>query len=153
MRNYILNTLEDTKAFAEGIAAQIEKGDVLFLRGPLGAGKTAFSRALIQFLAGQDCDVPSPTFTLVQQYETEKLSLWHFDLYRLSTSDDVWELGLEEALAEGAALIEWPERLEFITLSNVLDLEFSHTHEASTVRKVRMRPTGRWVKKLEVLDV
>ena len=153
MRNHTLNTLEDTKAFAEAIAAHMEKGDVLFLRGPLGAGKTAFSRALIQFLAGQDCDVPSPTFTLVQQYETEKLNLWHFDLYRLSNSDEVWELGLEEALAEGAALIEWPERLEFIRLSNVLDLEFSHMQEESSVRTVMIRPTGRWVKKLEVLDV
>ena len=85
------------------------------LTGDLGAGKTSFARGAIAALArdaGQPLpEVPSPTFTLVQTYEFPAAVLWHFDLYRIERPEDAWELGLEEALAEGISLIEWPERL------------------------------------------
>jgi tRNA threonylcarbamoyladenosine biosynthesis protein TsaE len=85
------------------------------LAGPLGAGKTSLARALIHALPGQPGSetetVPSPTFTLVQVYERAPAPVWHFDLYRLERPEEVWELGWEEALAEGIVLVEWPERL------------------------------------------
>jgi tRNA threonylcarbamoyladenosine biosynthesis protein TsaE len=100
-----------TAQLARRLAAVARPGDLIALHGTLGMGKTAFARAFIQYIAGAEEEVPSPTFTLVQSYETEAGPIWHFDLYRLSRPDDAWELGLEDALADGITLIEWPERL------------------------------------------
>lgn len=101
--------LEETQKLAKRVGALLHPGDILTLDGPLGAGKTAFARALIQGLIGQDQEVPSPTFTLVQTYDIRDLTLWHFDLYRLEHPEEIWELGFEE-VSGGIALIEWPQR-------------------------------------------
>ncbi len=100
-----------TAAFAARIAAQARPGDVIALRGDLGAGKTSFARAFIRARGNADEDVPSPTFTLVQTYQTDAAAIWHFDLYRIEVAQEAWELGIEEAFAAGISLIEWPERL------------------------------------------
>ncbi len=94
------------------LAARLRTGDVVGLKGELGAGKTTLARAILR-AAAEDARliVPSPTFTLVEIYETPRGSFWHFDLYRLETPEQVFELGWEEALTEGISLIEWPERL------------------------------------------
>ncbi len=102
----------ETEAAAIRLADGLKAGDVVLLRGPLGCGKTVFARALIRALAGDSrLDVPSPTFTLAQTYETERGTVWHFDLYRLEDTDEVYEVGWEEALSGGIVLVEWPERL------------------------------------------
>ena len=96
---------------AEIVGASARPGDLIALDGDLGAGKTTFARALIRRLAGNaDEDVPSPTFTLVQSYETPRLPIAHFDLYRLGDESELDELGLDHALERGIALVEWPER-------------------------------------------
>lgn len=102
---------EETAALAQKIGASLQVHDVVLLRGELGAGKTFFARALIRALCGEETDVPSPTFTLVQTYATPHFTLWHFDLYRLRHYHEIYELGLEEAYRTGISLIEWPERL------------------------------------------
>src|SRR4029077_12412323 len=99
-----------TAAFAARISALAEIGDVIALKGDLGAGKTTFARAFIRARGGTE-EVPSPTFTLVQIYVLGPAAIWHFDLYRLKSSDEAWELGIEDAFSEGISLIEWPERL------------------------------------------
>lgn len=102
----------ETQVAAVRLADALKAGDVVMLRGPLGSGKTVFARALIRALAGDtSLEVPSPTFTLVQTYETPRGALWHFDLYRLEDTDEVYEVGWEEALSGGIVLVEWPERL------------------------------------------
>ena len=104
---------------ANCLATLCGSGDVLCLFGDLGAGKTSFARAFIRALTTPDQEVPSPTFTLVQVYETAELpnslAIWHADLYRLSDSQEVFELGLDDAFADALLLIEWPQRaLEFL---------------------------------------
>ena len=101
---------EATTALGRAVAPPLSPGEAVLLYGPLGMGKSTLARGLIRALAGEDEDVPSPTFTLVQFYETET-PIAHFDLYRLTRPEEAFEIGLDEALDVGAALIEWPERL------------------------------------------
>ncbi|MCY0092851.1 tRNA (adenosine(37)-N6)-threonylcarbamoyltransferase complex ATPase subunit type 1 TsaE [Hoeflea ulvae] len=99
-----------TTRFAEDVAMALKPGDCLCLSGDLGAGKSTFARALIRAIADDpELEAPSPTFTLVQTYPL-RLPIAHLDLYRIGSPDELDELGLEDALAEGAALIEWPEK-------------------------------------------
>ena len=99
-----------TRALGRSIAPLLRAGDAVLLDGPLGMGKSTLARGLIRALAGEDVDVPSPTFTIVQVYETAP-PVAHFDLYRLERASEAAEIGLDEALDTGAAVIEWPERL------------------------------------------
>ena len=103
-----LDSLDATETLGKMIAAGLALGDCVALSGDLGSGKTALVRAILRAL-GVTQAVPSPTFTLVQTYETPSLIVHHFDLYRLDRPEDVLELGLEDALTDGAALVEWPQ--------------------------------------------
>lgn len=99
-----------TLSLGEDIAAMVRVGDVLALKGDLGMGKTTLARAIIRALAGDPAlEVPSPTFTLVQAYAT-RVPVQHFDLYRLTSPDELGELGFSEAVRDGIVLVEWPER-------------------------------------------
>jgi tRNA threonylcarbamoyl adenosine modification protein YjeE len=135
-----------TAALAEDVAACLARGDAVALSGDLGAGKTAFARALLRALAGDGAlEVPSPTFTLVQTYATPRLTVAHFDLYRLAGEGEIAETGLEDALAEGAALIEWPERLGALPVGERLDVRLDITGES---RRARLFGGEGWQRRL-----
>ncbi|MEM1373453.1 MAG: tRNA (adenosine(37)-N6)-threonylcarbamoyltransferase complex ATPase subunit type 1 TsaE [Pseudomonadota bacterium] len=108
---FTLTDLAATISLAKQVAAGAKGGDCFLMDGPVGAGKTAFARAFIQTLIGPGEDVPSPTFTLVQTYDAPNFEVWHCDLYRLASADELVELGLEDAFAQAVTLIEWPDRL------------------------------------------
>jgi tRNA threonylcarbamoyladenosine biosynthesis protein TsaE len=112
MHQFISHSEEETATIAREMALAARKGDIIALHGDLGAGKSVFARALIRAMTGQDTDVPSPTFTLLQTYEAPQGTIFHFDLYRIKDAQDVYELGWEDALSEeGIIIIEWPQRL------------------------------------------
>ncbi|CAN7250260.1 tRNA (adenosine(37)-N6)-threonylcarbamoyltransferase complex ATPase subunit type 1 TsaE [Mesorhizobium sp. LjNodule214] len=118
-----------TARLGEDLATVLRPGDVLALKGDLGAGKSTLARALIRALADDTAlDVPSPTFTLVQSYDT-RVPVHHFDLYRLSSASELDELGFDDALAQGAALVEWPERAETQMPASTLWIELVHQGE------------------------
>lgn len=110
-RTLHLDDEAQTTALGARIAALLQAGEAVCLSGPLGAGKSTLARGLIRALTTPDEEAPSPTFTLVQSYVGPRLTVAHLDLYRLTRAEEIEELGLDEALDEGAAVIEWPERL------------------------------------------
>lgn len=139
-----------TAALAGRIANVLEPGDTLLLEGEIGAGKTAFARAVIRALLGPGEDVPSPTFTLVQTYETPRGPLWHCDLYRLTHPDEVLELGLDQALTEAICLIEWPDRLGQDCPKDALQLAFV---ARATDHAVTLTMPPDWADRIRELDV
>lgn len=136
--------LDDEAATARlgaALAGRLRAGEAICLFGPLGAGKSTLARALIRALTGPDEEVPSPTFTLVQFYDGPDFPIAHFDLYRLTRPEEAYEIGLDEALDDGAALIEWPQRLEGRLPPDRLDIELVVDGEG---RRATLIPRGAW---------
>ncbi len=134
-------------ALAAKLAGIAEPGDVIALIGDLGAGKTSFARAFVAAKGG-DGEVPSPTFTLVQLYEFAGGDVYHFDLYRLEEAEEIFELGIEDAMSDGISLIEWPDRMGAYLPFERIDIVLG-IGEDETVRNVEL--TGRgdsWTERL-----
>ena len=126
----ILVNEADMSALAERIAPLLRVGDTLLLSGPVGAGKSAFARALIRARLHSPLEeIPSPTYTLVQSYPAPDGDIWHSDLYRLSHFSEVFELGLDEAFETAICLIEWPDRLGDVAPRNALKLAFGGSED------------------------
>ena len=146
-----------TSALGQALAARLQPGDIILLNGDLGAGKTALARAVIQtHLAehGIDEEVPSPTFTLVQTYESPSLLLAHVDLYRIEDVSELRELGLAEIADEGVVLVEWPERAEAeIRRLSPDSLDISLTLMPEGLRRARLEGRGSWAARLEGLSL
>jgi tRNA threonylcarbamoyladenosine biosynthesis protein TsaE len=137
-------SLEDaaaTERLGAVLARNLRAGEALCLSGPLGAGKTTLARGLIRALAGPGQEAPSPSFTLVQTYDGPDFPVAHFDLYRLERAEEADELGLHEALEDGAVMIEWPERLEGRLPPDRLDIEIGWDGEG---RRASLTPHGAW---------
>ncbi|NDV02803.1 tRNA (adenosine(37)-N6)-threonylcarbamoyltransferase complex ATPase subunit type 1 TsaE [Pseudoroseicyclus tamaricis] len=138
----------ETAAAARRLAPLLRPGDCLLLSGEIGAGKSTFARALIRAALGdEEAEVPSPTFTLVQPYAAPVAEIWHADLYRLGDPGEVAELGLWEALEDGAiCLIEWPERLEGSTPVGALHL---HLQAGEHAHRLALSGPQAWRDRLE----
>ncbi len=132
-----LPDLDATAALGARIAAGLRPGDLVALAGDLGTGKTTLARAILLALGVAE-NVPSPTFTLVQAYDTPKLRISHYDLYRLKNAAEMRELGLEDALEDGAALVEWPDRA---TLPDGLRIDLVND---GPVRRARLQGPAHW---------
>ncbi len=119
--------LGGVQSLARDIAKQLRPMSVICLRGDLGAGKTTFTKYLIESLLDCKQEITSPTFNLVHTYDTKVGKVWHFDLYRLKDADEVYELGIEDAFSAGITIIEWPEIIEDLLPDNVINisLEFA----------------------------
>ncbi len=151
--------LAQLERLAGEAAFVIRKGDLLALHGDLGAGKTTFARAFIRALTGAAAEeIPSPTFTLVQTYGAPRAPVWHFDLYRLGSEAELDELGLDDALSKGVALVEWPERAGRALPADRLDIRFEDRGETGEnasgeegLRDVALTGLGAWAARLDRL--
>ncbi len=142
---------EATRRLAIDIAAALEPGDLVTLSGDLGAGKTTFARALIRYFAGDDTiEVPSPTFTFLQTYELPRFTLVHADLYRVSGSVELAELGFDDLPENAVVLMEWPDRAAGFLPADRLDIAFTLSPAGgSDMRNVRCVGYGSFVPRVE----
>jgi tRNA threonylcarbamoyl adenosine modification protein YjeE len=131
-----------TMSFGGHVARDLRRGELVALEGDLGAGKTTLVRGALRAL-GHDGAVPSPTFTIVQQYETANGVLFHFDLYRIASPEELIEIGFEEALADGAVFAEWPGILGGVMPADRLEITLVDGDDGD-VRTARLRGFGRW---------
>jgi len=144
---------DETANLAAQIATRLTPGDVILLTGDVGAGKTHFARSLIQSVLDAPEDIPSPTFTLVQTYDTKIGDVWHADLYRLTSVFEIEELGLIDAFDTAICLVEWPDRLGPLTPANALHIAM-HPGESDDARHLTMRwQDPVWADKLGALQV
>ncbi|MEP4377822.1 MAG: tRNA (adenosine(37)-N6)-threonylcarbamoyltransferase complex ATPase subunit type 1 TsaE [Alphaproteobacteria bacterium] len=148
-RRFDLPDAASTVALGAALAPHLRRGDLLALAGDLGAGKTTLARGLIGGL-GYGGPVPSPTFTLVQHYETDPVPVWHFDLYRIGHPDEVVELGFDDARAEGIVLLEWAERLGADLPATRLDVQLDYAASGQT-RVARLSGPRAWAERLHDL--
>jgi len=141
-----LPDLTATEKLAQRLVPLLRNGDTVALEGTLGAGKTTFARALLRVL-GIVGEVPSPTFTLVQLYETKNFGVSHFDLYRLKSSNELDELGWDDAQAEGVVLVEWPERAGNRLPNDRLTLRFEM--DGNGERQCATETRGTWQERMK----
>jgi len=136
---------DETEAFGRRLAGALRPGDVVALYGDLGAGKTTLARGLLRGLGVAE-DVASPTFPIVLPYDDLPVPVWHVDLYRIEDESELAELALDEALADGALLIEWPERLGTALWPHALRLTLSREGEGARALTAEVPPAwgDRW---------
>lgn len=138
-REFPLPDLDATARLGAGIASGLKPGIAVALWGDLGSGKTTLARAILRALGVRE-DVPSPTFTLVQSYDTTP-PVAHYDLYRLKSATEMVELGFDDALADGAVLVEWPERAPEFLPTDALHVRLSLQNGT---RLARLTGPGEW---------
>ena len=143
-----LKSLEDTQNFSKKISKIVNKGDIIFLYGEIGVGKTSFARFFINFLESKNgiknSDVLSPTFNIVYDYNLGKLKILHYDLYRLKNNNDISQLGIFETSKENILIIEWPELIEKKP-KNRIDILLQYSKKMNS-RKVKITGFGKWKK-------
>ena len=145
-----LKDTEATAALGTELALMARAGSVICLHGELGSGKTTLARSFIQALAGEEIEVPSPTFTLVQTYDSTRVPVAHIDLYRLGSPEDLAELGLDELLASHQLIVEWPERLSPDLAADRLDIRLKSDGKG---RRAELQGRGAWALALKRLAV
>lgn len=111
MYNFVSKSEKDTTEFAKDLASKLKAGDTIVLTGELGSGKTKFTEGFLEYFGLQD-EISSPTFTIVNEYNAQNVNIYHFDVYRLSDTDEFYAIGGEEYFEKGICLIEWGEIIE-----------------------------------------
>lgn len=139
---YISNSYEETQKIAADFAKTLKEGDVLCMYGDLGVGKTAFVQGLAKGL-GIDEPITSPTFTIVNEY-SGTLPLYHFDVYRIADSDEMYEIGYEEYVyGDGVSVIEWPQLIDDILPEKRYDIEIAKDYDkGENYRTIEIKEVG-----------
>ena len=130
MNKKVINyTLDEVKKVSNEIAAMLIKRNILLLYGDLGAGKTTLTKSIVESLGGDPKNVTSPTFNLVHIYDTKKFKIWHFDLYRIKSEKELFNIGIEDAMTDGVLIIEWGEIAENLFSKNYLKVHIEFTDD------------------------
>ena len=141
-----LKSLKDTQFFSENISKIIGPGDIIFLYGEIGVGKTTFVRFFINYLENKNgiknSDVLSPTFNIVYDYNVGNIKILHYDLYRLKNYKDISQLGMFETSNDSIKIVEWPELIESKP-KNRVDIQFQYSKLIDS-RKVKIVGFGKW---------
>ena len=141
-----LKSLKDTKKFSKNISKVIDVGDIIFLYGDIGTGKTTFVRFFINYLESKNkiknSEVLSPTFNIVYDYDIGNLKILHYDLYRLKNYQDISQLGMFETSKDHIKIVEWPELIESKPKDRI-DILFKYS-KSMTSRKIKINGFGKW---------
>lgn len=137
MQEIILNSENETIEFGKKIASELQKGDVIVLTGELGSGKTKLTEGILSFFGLKD-EISSPTFTIVNEYETPSFPIYHFDVYRLSDSDEFLAIGGDEYFEKGVSIIEWGEMIEDVLPNKYKKISFSRDFENENKRILKI---------------
>lgn len=132
---------KDTLDFAKNFASKLNKKDVIVLSGDLGAGKTKFTEGILSFF-GLENEISSPTFTIVNEYITDNINIYHFDVYRLEDSSEFYEIGGEEYFEKGICIIEWGEIIKDILPNDYIKILFSKDDNDSNCRILNIKSIG-----------
>lgn len=137
MKQLILNSEQETIEFGKKMASHLKKGDVLVLTGDLGSGKTKLTEGILTFF-GLENEISSPTFTIVNEYETPDFPIYHFDVYRLENSDEFLAIGGDEYFEKGVSIIEWGERIEDVLPEKYVKISFERDLENENRRMIKI---------------
>lgn len=139
--NIITTSEQETINLGKKIAAELKKGMIIILSGDLGSGKTKLTEGILTYFGLQD-EISSPTFTIVNEYNTPDLNIYHFDVYRLADIDEFSAIGGEEYFEKGACIIEWGEMIEEILPKDYIKINFSRDLENETKRNIEIECFG-----------
>ena len=143
-----LHTEKATNQFGKIISKLIKVGDIIFLSGEMGSGKTFLARAIITSLLKEEIEIPSPTFTIIQEYDCKEFTIAHADLYRIKNKNELEALGIDEILEKGSILIEWPEKLRNTYENDTLEIMFIEINKKKSLRLINIKG---WKKRIEML--
>lgn len=142
MEEIISNSPEETLEIGKKIASKLKKGDVIVLTGDLGSGKTKLTEGILTYF-GLEKEISSPTFTIVNEYYTENLNIYHFDVYRLEEEEEFSAIGGEEYFEKGASIIEWGEMIEDALPKEYIKINFSRDLSNENLRNIDIKYVGK----------
>lgn len=145
---FLISNLNDLELLAKALAKQIKLNDTITLTGGLGAGKTTFVKFLVNSIANKNIEVTSPTFNILNIYEFEGNEIWHFDLYRLKNKNEIYEIGVDEALEQKLTVIEWPEIIKEFLPRNCLEINIE-VKDNDEIRIFLARFGDNWKNRIE----
>ncbi|MBR3720566.1 MAG: tRNA (adenosine(37)-N6)-threonylcarbamoyltransferase complex ATPase subunit type 1 TsaE [Clostridia bacterium] len=141
MNKFVSKSENDTIEFANSLASLLKNGDIIVLSGDLGSGKTKFTQGILKHF-GLENEISSPTFTIVNEYHKDKINIYHFDVYRLSDSDEFYAIGGDEYLNNGICIIEWGEIIEDVLPNDYIKINFTKDAENENYRTLELIANG-----------
>lgn len=141
MNKFISKSEQDTIDFAYNLASKLHTGDIIVLSGELGSGKTKFTQGILKFFNLEN-EISSPTFTIVNEYNSDNQNIYHFDVYRLADSDEFYAIGGDEYFEKGICIIEWGEIIKDILPDNYIQIYFSKDKTIENYRILDIKTFG-----------